>query len=233
MFDNVVDSEAMESNLKKGYYKGHVVTHDYGELSLSLVEILYSAYQDAVNRFTHCNVLRFRLRIPKEQNDQEKTLLNQWFYRFRHYRKNDNLNVIWKREVNQTGCISYRITLFLDASNHPPLINEFKLRKRLTKDIKHSWRKTTRVEKRNIDALCFFWNRPLFELNSEHEDYRYQRGLLFYLLSGQASNNGIDDFVKEEDTLGSFISKSRRPKKEIANTLSTNRPLKGNHHNGQ
>lgn len=219
MFDN----EAMESNLKKGYYKGHQVALDYGELSLSLVEILYSAYQDAVNRFPNCNVFRFRLRIPKEQNDQEKTLLNQWFYRFRHYRKNDNLNVIWKREVNQTGCISYRITLFLDASNHPPLINEFKLRKLLTKDIKNSWRKTISVEKRDIDDFCLFFSQPLFELNSKHEDYDEQRGFLFFVLSRQASNNGISDFVKE-DTLGSFISKSKRPKRDIAKGLGTSRP---------
>ncbi|MBE4349957.1 inovirus Gp2 family protein [Vibrio parahaemolyticus] len=228
MFDN----EAMESNLKKGYYKGHQVALDYGELSLSLIEILYSAYQDAINRFPHCYVYRFRLRIPKKQSAQEKTLLNQWFYRFCHYRKNDNLNVIWKREVNQTGCISYRITLFLDASNYPELINEFKLRKRLTKDITSSWRKTTNVQKHNANAICLLSNQPLFELNRKHEDYKRQRGFLFFVLRRHASNNGISDFVKE-DALGSFISKSRKPQKGIANALSTNRPLKGNHHNGQ
>ncbi|HCE2128183.1 TPA: inovirus-type Gp2 protein [Vibrio parahaemolyticus] len=228
MFDN----EAMESSLKKGYYKGHQVDLDYGELSLSLVEILYSAYQNAINRFPHCYVYRFRLRIPKKQSAQEKTLLNQWFYRFCHYRKNDNLNVIWKREVNQTGCISYRITLFLDASNYPPLINEFKLRKRLTKDIKSSWRKTTNVQKHNIDALCLFSSQPLFELNSEYEDYKRQRGFLFFVLSRHASSNGISNFVKE-DTLGSFISKSRRPKRDIASTLGKSWPIEGNNHNEQ
>ncbi|MBE4012681.1 YagK/YfjJ domain-containing protein [Vibrio parahaemolyticus] len=228
MFDN----EAMESNLKGGYYKGYQVDLDYGKLSLSLVEILYSAYQDAINRFPHCYVYRFRLLIPKKQNAQEKTLLNQWFYRFRYYRKNDNLNVIWKREVNQTGCISYRITLFLDASNYPALINEFKLRKRLTKDIKSSWRKTTNVQKHNANAICLFFSQPLFELNSEHEDYKRQRGFLFFVLSRHASNSGISDFVKE-DTLGSFISKSKRPKRDIANTLGKSRPLEGNHHNEQ
>ncbi len=120
--------------------------------------------------------------------------------------------------MSQTGCISYRMTLFLDASSYPPFVNEFKLRKRLTKDTKNSWRNTTNVDKRNINAVCLFLNQPLVELNKEHDDYRYQRELLFYVLSRQARVNTTTH--DEKSTLGSFISKSKKAKKkaDYANT---------------
>ncbi|WP_226088483.1 YagK/YfjJ domain-containing protein [Vibrio bathopelagicus] len=214
----MMNNEAGLKQLEKGFYRDYQVDIDHGNLSLAALEILSRAYQNALMRFGHCYVFRFRLRIPKKQNQQEKTLINQWFYRLCHYRKDDNLNVIWKREVSQTGCISYRMTLFLDASSYPPFVNEFKLRKRLTKDTKNSWRNTTNVDKRNINAVCLFLNQPLVELNKEHDDYRYQRGFLFYVLSRQARVNTTTH--DEKNTLGSFISKSKKAKKkaDYANT---------------
>ncbi len=218
MEDKMMNNEAGLKQLEKGFYRDYQVDIDHGNLSLAALEILSRAYQNALMRFGHCYVFRFRLRIPKKQNQQEKTLINQWFYRLCHYRKDDNLNVIWKREVSQTGCISYRMTLFLDASSYPPFVNEFKLRKRLTKDTKNSWRNTTNVDKRNINAVCLFLNQPLVELNKEHDDYRYQRGFLFYVLSRQARVNTTTH--DEKNTLGSFISKSKKAKKkaDYANT---------------
>lgn len=219
MEDKMMNNEAADlKRLKDGFYRNYQVDIDHGNLSLAALEILSRAYQNALMRFGRGYVFRFRLRIPKKQNQQEKTLINHWFYRLCHYRKDDNLNVIWKREVSQTGCISYRMTLFLDASSYPPFFNEFKLRKRLTKDIKNSWRNTTNVDKRNINAVCLFLNQPLVELNKEHDDYRYQRGLLFYVLSRQARVNTTTH--DEKSTLGSFISKSKKAKKkaDYANT---------------
>lgn len=218
MEDKTMNNEADLKRLEDGFYRGYQVDIDHGNLSLAALEILSRAYQNALMRFGHCYVFRFRLRIPKKQNQQEKTLINQWFYRLCHYRKDDNLNVIWKREVSQTGCISYRMTLFLDASSYPPFVNEFKLRKRLTKDTKNSWRNTTNVDKRNINAVCLFLNQPLVELNKEYDDYHYQRGLLFYVLSRQARVNTTTH--EEKNTLGSFISKSKKANKkaDYANT---------------
>lgn len=224
MEDKMTNNEADLKRLEGGFYRDYQVDIDHGNLSLAALEILSRAYQNALMRFGHCYVFRFRLRIPKKQNQQEKTLINQWFYRLCHYRKDDNLNVIWKREVSQTGCISYRMTLFLDASSYPPFFNEFKLRKRLTKDTKNSWRNTTNVDKRNINAVCLFLNKPLVELNKGHDNYRYLRGLLFYVLSRQARVNTTTH--EEKSTLGSFISKSKKAKKK-ANYANTKESCDG------
>ncbi|WP_226088539.1 YagK/YfjJ domain-containing protein [Vibrio bathopelagicus] len=215
MEDKMMNNEAADlKRLDDGFYRGYQVDIDHGNLSLAALEILSRAYQNALMRFGCCYVFRFRLRIPEEQDEQEKTIINQWFYRLCHYRKDDNINVIWKREVSQTGCISYRMTLFLDASNCPLFTKEFKLRKRLTKDIKNSWAKTTGIHKHDINKLCLFLNHPLVELNKEHDDYRYQRGLLFYVLSRQARVNTTTH--DEKNTLGSFISQSKKAKKKTS-----------------
>lgn len=210
MVDNMQIHLATLKRLEDGFYRDYQVDIDHGSPSLELLDVLYRAYTDALMRFSHCYVFRFRVRIPNKQRQQEGTILNQWFYRLCHYRRNDNLNVIWKREVVQSGSISYRITLFLDASNYPPIINELKVRKRLAKDIKHSWAKTTQIHKQDANELCIFLNQPLFILNKSDEDYQFQRGYLFYVLSRQAHSN--TEVTNASSTLGAFISKSRSRK---------------------
>nr|WP_029189454.1 hypothetical protein [Vibrio cyclitrophicus] len=70
----------------------------------------------------------------------------------------------------------------------------------------------------SLTGADHFLNQPLVELNKEHDDYRYQRGLLFYVLSRQARVNTTTH--DEKNTLGSFISKSKKAKKkaDYANT---------------
>ncbi|MEZ8862900.1 hypothetical protein [Vibrio sp. 10N.247.311.51] len=101
---------------------------------------------------------------------------------------------------------------WLELSRHPKLYT----RARRKADNTSSGKSKTGIHKHDIDKLCLFLNHPLVELNKEHDDYRYQRGLLFYVLSRQARVNTTGHDVK--NTLGSFSSKSQKVQKKTGNT---------------
>ncbi|WP_435248150.1 hypothetical protein ACMAZD_00475 [Vibrio sp. nBUS_14] len=71
MEDKTMHNEADWKRLEGGFYREYQVDIDHGNLSLAALEILSRAYQNALMRFGHSYVLRFRLRIPKKQNQQE------------------------------------------------------------------------------------------------------------------------------------------------------------------
>ncbi|WDZ73192.1 hypothetical protein PWW31_06305 [Vibrio harveyi] len=93
MADNMIESE---------YFREYQIDTVDGGLSLPLIEKLYFAYRSVLSRFAHSYVFRFRLGIPGKYNHQAKTLFNQWFYRFCHYRQHDKISVIWKKEISDT-----------------------------------------------------------------------------------------------------------------------------------
>ncbi|MEZ8055929.1 hypothetical protein [Vibrio atlanticus] len=121
MEDNVIESEC---------FREYQIDTVDGGLSLPLIEKLYFAYRSVLSRFGHSYVFRFRLGIPRKHNHQAKALFNQWFYRFCHYRQRDKISVIWKKEISDTGAISYRFTMFLDATPYEPMANEYQIRKK-------------------------------------------------------------------------------------------------------
>ncbi|MBE8576461.1 YagK/YfjJ domain-containing protein [Vibrio sp. OPT18] len=200
MEDNVIESE---------WFREYQIDTVDGGLSLPLIEKLYFAYRSVLSRFGHCYVFRFRLGIPRKHNHQAKTLFNQWFYRFCHYRQHDKINVIWRKEVLDSGDICYRFTMFLDAAPYQPIANEYQIRKKLTKDITRTWATTTQTSQYDISDLCSFLTQPLLELNKDHEDFDYQHRCLFYALSRQASITMNHD-VDAQSTIGSFVSKSKK-----------------------
>ncbi|MDF4891076.1 inovirus-type Gp2 protein [Vibrio parahaemolyticus] len=200
MEDNMIESEC---------FREYQIDTVDGGLSLPLIEKLYFAYRSVLSRFAHSYVFRFRLGIPGKYNHQAKTLFNQWFYRFCHYRQRDKISVIWKKEISDTGAISYRFTMFLDATPYRPMANEYQIRKKLTKDITRTWATTTHMSQYDISDLCSFLTQPLLELNREHEDFDKQHRCLFYVLSRQASIDMNHD-VDAESMLGSFVSKSKK-----------------------
>ncbi len=200
MADNMIESE---------YFREYQIDTVDGGLSLPLIEKLYFAYRSVLSRFAHSYVFRFRLGIPGKYNHQAKTLFNQWFYRFCHYRQHDKISVIWKKEISDTGAISYRFTMFFDATSYEPMANEYQIRKKLTKDITRTWVTTTHMSQYEVSDLCSFLTQPLLELNRDHEDFDYQHHDLFYALSRQASIDMNHD-VDAENTMGLFVSKSKR-----------------------
>lgn len=200
MEDNMIESEC---------FREYQIDTVDGGLSLPLIEKLYFSYRSVLSRFAHSYVFRFRLGISEKHNHQAKTLFNQWFYRFCHYRQRDKISVIWKMEISDTGAISYRFTMFLDAIPYQPMANEYQIRKKLTKDITRTWATTTRMSQNEVSDLCSFLTQPLLELNRDHEDYDHLHRCLFYVLSRQASINMNHD-VDAENMLGLFVSKSKK-----------------------
>ncbi|WP_210444899.1 YagK/YfjJ domain-containing protein [Vibrio crassostreae] len=200
MEDNVIESEC---------FREYQIDTVDGGLSLPLIEKLYFAYRSVLSRFGHSYVFRFRLGIPRKHNHQAKALFNQWFYRFCHYRPNDKISVIWKKEVLDSGAICYRFTMFLDAAPYQPMANEYQIRKKLTKDITRALATTTQTSQYDISELCSFLTQPLIELNKDHEDFDHLHRCLFYVLSRQAKLSTNHD-VDVQSTIGSFVSKSKK-----------------------
>ncbi|MEZ8013951.1 MULTISPECIES: inovirus-type Gp2 protein [Vibrio] len=117
--------------------------------------------------------------------------------------------MIWKKEISDTGAISYRFTMFLDAAPYQPMANEYQIRKKLTKDITRTWATTTQTSKYDISDLCSFLTQPMLELNKDHEDFDHQHRCLFYVLSRQANVSTNHD-IDVQSTIGSFVSKSKK-----------------------
>ncbi len=120
MADNMIESEC--------FREYQIDTVDDG-LSLPLIEKLYFAYQSVLSRFAHSYVFRFRLGIPGKYNHQAKTLFNQWFYRFCHYRQHDKISVIWKRKYLTLVQSATASRCFFDATPYEPMANEYQIRK--------------------------------------------------------------------------------------------------------
>ena len=200
MADNMIESE---------FFREYEIETVDGGLSLPLIEKLYFAYRSVLSRFGHSYVFRFRLGIPGKYNHQAKALFNQWFYRFCHYRQNDKMSVIWKKEISINGVINYRFTMFLDATPYSTMTNEYQIRNKLTKDITRTWAKTIQATQDDISDLCSFLTKPLLELNKDHEDFDHLHRCLFYVLSRQAKISTNHD-IDVQSTIGLFVSKSKK-----------------------